>query len=354
MGIIRILLIADTHLGFDLPFRPRIKRRRRGPDFFANFERALLPAFNGKVDAVVHGGDVLYRSKVPPRLVEMAFEPLKRVAAAGVPVYLVPGNHERSAIPHGYLAEHANIHVFDHPRTFILQTPRGSVALAGFPFVRTGIRRDFLNIVEQTVWRRVKADVGVLCLHQSIDGATLGPSGYTFRYGHDVIRISDIPSGFSAVLAGHIHRFQVLTKDLRGRPINAPVFYAGSIERTSFAEKDEKKGYLILELETVETSSGKLRNWTFHELPARPMIQLELHAVGMNGPQIKAWIQSRLFEIPLDSIVKLKVHGKVSEEALAVFSAPALRALAPETMNISATLVEYSVYRSRRQNLPRP
>jgi hypothetical protein len=27
MGIIRILLIADTHLGADLPFRPRIKRR---------------------------------------------------------------------------------------------------------------------------------------------------------------------------------------------------------------------------------------------------------------------------------------------------------------------------------------
>ena len=38
MGIIRILLIVDTHPGFDLPFRPRIKRRRRGPDFFANFD----------------------------------------------------------------------------------------------------------------------------------------------------------------------------------------------------------------------------------------------------------------------------------------------------------------------------
>jgi hypothetical protein len=33
MGLIRVLLMADTHLGFDLPLRPRIKRRRRGPDF---------------------------------------------------------------------------------------------------------------------------------------------------------------------------------------------------------------------------------------------------------------------------------------------------------------------------------
>jgi len=351
MGIIRILFVADTHLGFDLPFRPRIKRRRRGPDFFANFERALLPAFNGEVDAVVHGGDVLYRSKVPARLVEMAFEPLKRVADAGIPVYLVPGNHERSAIPHGYLVEHASIHIFDHPRTFVLQTTSGAVALAGFPFVRTGIRRDFLSIVEQTGWREVKADSCALCLHQSIDSASVGPSDYTFRYAHDVIRISDIPREFCATLAGHIHRFQVLTKDLKGRTLKAPVFYPGSIERTSFAEKNEKKGYLILELETAETSPGKLRNWTFHELPARPMIQLELHATGMNRNRIQAWIESRLFEIPPDSIVKLKVHGNVSKEAMAVFSAPSLRGLAPETMNISATLVEYTFYRSRRQNI---
>ena len=54
MGIIRILLIADTHLGFDLPFRPRIQRRRRGLEFFANFKRALRPALNDEVDAVVH------------------------------------------------------------------------------------------------------------------------------------------------------------------------------------------------------------------------------------------------------------------------------------------------------------
>lgn len=353
MGIIRILLVADTHLGFDLPFRPRIKRRRRGPDFFANFERALLPALSGEVDTVVHGGDVLYRSKVPVRLVEMAFEPLKRVADTGIPVYLVPGNHERSAIPHGYLAEHANIHVFDHPRTFILQTPSGSLALAGFPFVRTGIRRDFLSIVEHTGWRRVKADSRVLCLHQSVDGATVGPSNYMFRYGHDVIRIADIPREFCATLAGHIHRFQVLSKDLKGKPLQAPVFYPGSIERTSFAEKDEKKGYLILEFETAKTSSGRLRNWRFHTLPARPMSQLELHAAGMNGSQIQTWIQSHLFEIPSDSIVKLKVHGKVSEEAMTVFSAPALRAMAPDTMNISATLVEYSYNRSHSQNIPK-
>ena len=67
MDIIRVLFLADTHLGFDYPFRPRIQRRRRGAEFFTNFKRTLLPALKGRVDCVVHGGDLLYRSKVPPR-----------------------------------------------------------------------------------------------------------------------------------------------------------------------------------------------------------------------------------------------------------------------------------------------
>jgi exonuclease SbcD len=122
MGVIRILFLADTHLGFDMPFKPRIKRRRRGPDFFASFELALEPAFQKKVDCVIHGGDLLYRSKVPAGLVSLAFEPLIKVASSGIPVYIVPGNHERSHIPFRLFASHENIHIFDKPDTFLLKT----------------------------------------------------------------------------------------------------------------------------------------------------------------------------------------------------------------------------------------
>jgi len=44
---VRLLLIADTHLGFDLPVRPRVARRRRGHDFIANYRAALAPALAG-------------------------------------------------------------------------------------------------------------------------------------------------------------------------------------------------------------------------------------------------------------------------------------------------------------------
>ena len=260
---IRVLLIADTHLGFDLPLRPRSDRPRRGEDFFSSFERALLPALRGEVDLVVHGGDVLFRSQVKPGLVLRAFQPLKRVADLGVPVVVVPGNHERSAIPYPLLAAHPGIHIFDRPRTFVLNVRGSEVAVAGFPNDRNRIRERFAGLLAQTGWAGTRCDLRLLCVHQTFEGATVGPVGYTFRWAPDVVPGRAIPPGFAAVLSGHIHRHQVLTADLAGRPLAAPVFYPGSTERTSSAEDGEEKGFVTMEL---DAETGRVASWMFHPL----------------------------------------------------------------------------------------
>jgi exonuclease SbcD len=341
--IIRILFLADTHLGFDLPFRPRIQRRRRGPDFFKMFELALEPALRGEVDLVVHGGDILYRSKVPPQLVQMAFEPLQKVADKGIPVVVVPGNHERSAIPFRLWASHPNIHIFVRPKTFYLEINGSTLALAGFPYVRDNIRQHFCQVLEQTGWNKKTAHAVVLCLHHIIEGAALqmGPRMYVFRNNPDVVRTADLLPGFAAVLSGHIHRFQVLTKDLQGCPVPTPVFYPGSTERTSFVEKDEPKGYLVLEIEpTDKVAGGILKRWQFHELPARPMNQLEVQAADLTTAQLRSWIKHNLEGLPQDSVVKLKIHGKLSPDLLNIVSANSLRSLVPPTMNVTTSLAD--------------
>ena len=149
-AIVRILLLADTHLGFDLPVRPRVERRRRGHDFLANYARALQPALAGAVDLVVHGGDVFNRSRPVPSLAYQAFEPLMRVADTGVPVYIVPGNHERGRLPHLRFAKHPRIHVFDSPRTFVVEVTGVRVALSGFPSERDTVRARFSDLLKET------------------------------------------------------------------------------------------------------------------------------------------------------------------------------------------------------------
>ena len=119
------------------------------------------------------------------------------------------------------------------------------------------------------------------------------------------------------------------------------MFYPGATERTSFAEKNEKKGFLTLEFETDGLKTGRLKRWRFHELPTRPMVQLYLHPGDMHTAELRSWLQRSICELPQDSIVKLKIHGSISREAMTVLRAASLRSLAPPTMNIEAVFRDY-------------
>ena len=328
---LRILLVADSHLGFDLPVRARVDRRRRGHDFLANYATALRPALDGEVDAVVHTGDVFDRSRVVSTLAYQALEPLRRIADRGVPVFVVPGNHERSVLPHTRFASHPLVHVFDRPRTFTTTMRGTTVALAGFPYERHDVRTRFAELLRQTHWDRVDAAHRLLCIHQCVEGATVGPGNYIFTSALDVIRARDVPAGVGAVLAGHIHRHQVLTTDLRGRPLNAPVLYPGSIERTSVAEIGETKGYLIVRMGPKADSGVR---WTFHELPARPMRRHEIPAHSLNAMQLASQVESIVAAAPRDAVLSIHVAGDLTAEQWSALSSGRLRALVPPTMNV--------------------
>jgi len=335
---VKILLLSDTHLGFDLPTNPRVKRRRRGHDFFANYHRALKPALNGEVDLLVHGGDLFYRSRVPDWLVDKAIEPLIEVANHEVPVFLVPGNHERSRLPLHLWMAHPLMHVFDRPRTYLHQAGGATIALSGFPFYLRA-RSEFTGLVRKSGWDRHAADAHLLCIHQAIEGTQVGVQNYTFKDGADVVRTSDIPTGIAAVLSGHIHRAQTLRRDLRGHPLSTPVVYPGSIERTSFAERNEDKGYIILEVPLANAQSNEQSQpdpiVSFFPVSSRPMIQLRVPAPGTD---IKGWrehLGRHLAALPPDAVVRLEINEMVAGAAEPVLSAQQLRDLAPETMNVS-------------------
>lgn len=331
---LRLLLLADTHLGFDLPARPRVERRRRGPDFFANTRLALEPARRGQVDLVIHGGDLLFRSRVSDHLVQQAMEPLLEVARLGVPVLLVPGNHERSRLPLSLWTVHPNLFIFRVPGTFVFTLQGLRVAVAGFPCSRCG-RDEFGTLLAQSGYRDVPADLHLLCMHQTVEGATVGVQDHTFRSGPDVIPGRDIPGDLAAVLSGHIHRAQLLRRDLSGRSLAAPVVYPGSVERTAFAERDETKGYYLLDLSPTSDGRGRFTAAQFVPLPARPMVLLTLNPNGQTPEQLATFIQSRLAGLDPSAVVCLALPELPAIELLPVLSAPSLRSLAPSTMDVT-------------------
>jgi len=325
--------MADTHIGLDYPLRPRIDRRRRGFDFLNNFRLALEPALQGEVDLVVHGGDLFDRSRIPEALVQIALEPLLEVAASGVPVFLVPGNHERSRIPLQIWRNNPNLYIFDQPDTKIITKNGIQIAISGFPFTRK-IGWVFPEVLKATNYGQFPADLRILCMHQALEGAKVGPVNYTFRPGPDVIHGKDLPRGFCAVLSGHIHRAQTLRNDLQGNPLPAPVLYPGSVERTAFAEQKEEKGYLTLLLNPGNQPGAQLEKVCFHKLPARPMVTMDFVLDHQTEEKMVGDLTSRLNALDPEGVVRIRLVGEVSTQTWRIFSAGNLRSLAPATMNI--------------------
>jgi DNA repair exonuclease SbcCD nuclease subunit len=186
---VRIVFFADTHLGFDYPVKPRIHRRRRGPDFFANFQQVLAYARETRPDLVLHGGDLFFRARVPQMIVDMVYDDLFEFAGEGIPLLIVPGNHERSILPASLFLNHPNIFIFDRPRTFHLEVEGTKI----FPCKRKNVREEFPVLLKEAGWEGVDGAGKLLCLHQTIEGAKVGPTGFTFNKGQDVIRRSDLP-----------------------------------------------------------------------------------------------------------------------------------------------------------------
>jgi DNA repair exonuclease SbcCD nuclease subunit len=319
---VRILVVSDTHVGFDSPARVRSGRRVRGVDFLGGLERALAPALAGEVDVVVHAGDVFDVPEPPPAIAESAYA-LLRAAADVVPVFVLPGNHERSRLPCPLLAMHPNLHAFDRPRMFAIDVAGTAIAIGGFPYAAR-VRGAFARLVADTQLLHAPADIRLLIVHHCIEGAVVSlPDGGTYRFSTaaDVIAARDIPTGIAALLSGHIHRHQVLTD------LACPVIYGGSVERTAFAEASETKGFYILTLEPTATG-GRVTDLDFRPLPTRPMLRAQIDPQG----DVRGQVRRILASADPNAIVRLELAA--APQPIPELSAAALRAFAPATMNV--------------------
>jgi exonuclease SbcD len=316
----RIVFFADTHLGFDHPIHPRIARRRRGADFFSNYQTVLDHAVQTAADLLIHGGDMFFRSKIPPKIVELAYEPLLRVLDSGIKMLIVPGNHERSRLPAAPILKHPGLHLMDSPRSFSIESQGMRVRVGGFPNIRHDVQGRFSEAVAASGILDGPVERRILLLHQAIENAVVGVQNYRFRKGPDVISLNQFPPGLDLVLSGHIHRQQELRTSG-----GTPILYSGSIERTSFAERLEQKGFYEIFVE----EGGLSRR--FIPLPARPMVEIVLRSHLTDQDQIAAFLRSQASVMDNQSIVRVRPSTLLQAQLV---GAAFLRDQFPSSMNV--------------------
>ena len=292
---IRVLHFSDVHIGIENYGRldPKTGLNTRLADFTAALDQVVERGLAGDVDLVLFTGDA-YRSRDPNPTHQREFaRRIHRLSRAGVPVFLLVGNHDLPAatgransVDIFETLEVPNVYVGRRPKTIRIETAHGPIQIVAVPwlvqsmlFAREEVRELTINQVKTRVadWtanyiadsanaldRGVPA---ILTAHLVVMGATYGSESST-TVGQELVLPKSVVANmaFDYVALGHIHKHQKIS-DL---PLT---IYAGSIERVDFGEEKEKKGYVIAD---VERGGATYR---FEETNAREFLTIRVDAL---------------------------------------------------------------------------
>jgi DNA repair exonuclease SbcCD nuclease subunit len=301
---LKFIHTADTHLGFEITKIAQsdpLGRQNRADAIFGNFVAIVAHAIEEGADLFIHSGDLFNKYYIPREVLDALIRPFMDLVKAGIPVLLIPGNHERSQFPFDLFHGAKNVFVFDRPKSLSLTLDGYSVGIAGFPFIRKDSRRTFLRALKETEYEGLRSDFNILVTHQAFDQATVGPIDFTFREGRpDTVSRKNIPLDFEYIAAGHIHRYQILTHPLKPE---LKFVYPGSTQRISFAEMNEEKGFVMGE---VLNNRFETR---FMPLPAYDMEIVQVEAVGLGTKDLEEAIEAQFWRFDQDLVIRFNLTG---------------------------------------------
>ena len=295
----RILHFSDLHIGVENYGRPDPKTglSTRLGDFLDSLDQVVEFALNEGVDLVLLAGDA-YKGRDPTQTHQREFaKRLNRLSQAGIPTFLLVGNHDLPAASSRATAvdifptlEVANIHVGNSLKTYDVATPSGPLQVLAVPWPRRSAilsREDSRGMsieqVRQTLEERLTDGIeaaasqldptipAILTGHVTGNGATVGTERSMMLGQDHVLLVSALDRPQVEYIAlGHIHKHQIL------RPDPPMVVYSGSLQRVDFSEEGDEKGFCVIDLDTAAPQGQRMTKFEFHKLDARSFVTVDV------------------------------------------------------------------------------
>ena len=295
----RILHFSDLHIGVENYGRtdPNTGLSTRLGDFLDSLEQVVEFALNEGVDLVLLAGDA-YKGRDPTQTHQREFaKRLNRLSKAGIPTFLLVGNHDLPAASSRATAvdifptlEVANIHVGNSLKTYDVPTPSGPLQVLAVPWPRRSAilsREDSRGMsieqVRQTLEERLTDGIevaasqldptipAILTGHVTVNGATVGTERSMMLGQDHVLLVSAlVRPQVEYVALGHIHKHQIL------RPDPPMVVYSGSLQRVDFSEEGDEKGFCVIDLDPAAPQGQRMTKFEFHKLDARSFVTVDV------------------------------------------------------------------------------
>ncbi|MCF1505235.1 DNA repair exonuclease [Afifella sp. H1R] len=231
MASFTFLHAADLHLG-----SPLQGLSVKDPDIAARFAQAIRRAFQNlvaqaierKVAFLVIAGDI-YDGEWPDNNVGLFFNrEVARLDRAGIPVFLLKGNHDADSVVTKSIALPGSVHAFDtaKPESFRIDTLK--VALHGQGFRERAERNNLALAYPPPVPGYF--NVGVL--HTALTGRPPHASYAPCSAEELAAR------GYDYWALGHVHDFEIVAED-------PPIVFPGNLQARSIREIGEKGAVLV-------------------------------------------------------------------------------------------------------------
>jgi exonuclease SbcD len=333
-----MLHLADLHIGIENYGRidPASGLHTRLLDYLERLDEAISIGLDAGIHLALIAGDI-YKNRSPNPTHQREFaRRIYRLREAGVPIFLLTGNHDISPSAgraHSVEIFHAlhvpGITIADRPGLHIIDTAAGTVQIIALPWVtrhglltRDETRTASFGEIEAMLRQRIEQFIdhtiddldpnlpAILTMHGTIDGATLGAE-QNLTLGQEFVLPRSIVSHqcLDYVAMGHIHKHQALGTQ-------PPIVYPGSIERVDFGERREDKGCVLVELARGAT------NWHFQRLAARPFISIEVDVRQSSDPQERIRVAIARHDV-CQAVVRVEI--KATREQAATLSEEPVR-----------------------------
>ena len=288
----RIVHFSDTHLGYSAypAFDRAAGLNQREIDVYTSFRQAVDLALSLKPDIVLHTGDLFHSVRPNNNALAKAFEELRRLGEAGIPLVIISGNHEMPRMK----SAASVFRLLDLPE-FGMITPVYDSKYEVIQFADIAVHavpQCFTPEILAAQLKRVKPDksakYNILMLHAAIAGV---PEFSMGDFSEQVIPEKVLTAGFDYIALGHCHRHA---------KVRTNAWYAGSEERFSFREAGQPKGIVAVELDPLRV--------TFHKLELRPMGDLPaVDATGLDAPTLQKRLESAIAASAAGGIFRLTI-----------------------------------------------
>ena len=257
MQSFRFLHAADIHL--DSPLKglqgyPGADAERYRTATRGAFDRLVETAFDERVDFLVVAGD-LYDGDWRDFATGLYFvSRMARLADAGIPVYLLHGNHDAESVITRRLELPSNVHVFDAATASTFHLPDLGVALHGLSYAERAVVKNLVPAYPPPAPGTF--NIGVL--HTALEGM-----GGHARYAP--CSLSElIVKGYDYWALGHVHQRQVLHE----RPY---VVFPGNLQGRHIRETGSKGACLVTvrerEVADIEPVALDIVRWSRVQVP---------------------------------------------------------------------------------------